>query len=139
LSRREGKTIRKDSISSLSRQVGRESDAASTSSVVSLGSLYKVAENKLQLALEYWSWPRRTQRRFRTIFHTRMLKIHLVQYVVEECLTCEMCTASARHCHESRNTGQSGLLYLRSGKAKGKVALERSERKEGKRKAYEAA
>jgi tRNA-dihydrouridine synthase 1 len=120
-----------------------ESDAANTSSVVSLGSLYKIAENKLELALEYLELASAYPATIRTvIFHTRrMLKDSLVQYqLLEECLACE----NVQQVHDivmrikEYRASPASFTYDREKAKEVKVALERKKREEGKRKAYEA-
>lgn len=120
-----------------------EVDAADTSTVVSLGSLYKIAEDKLQLALEYLALATAYPATIRTvIFHTRrMLKDSLVQYqLLDECLACE----KVQQVHDivlrikGYKASPASFVYDREKAKEEKVALERKKREEGKRKAYEA-
>jgi tRNA-dihydrouridine synthase 1 len=122
---------------------GGNDGAANTSTVVSLGSLYKIAEDKLQLALEYLELATAYPVAIRTvIFHTRrMLKDTLVQYqLLEECLACE----NVQQVHDivmrikEYRASPASFTYDREKAKEVKVALERKKREEGKRKAYEA-
>jgi tRNA-dihydrouridine synthase 1 len=110
---------------------------------VSLGSLYDVADDMLQLAMEYLELATAFPVKIRSvIFHVRrMLKTELVKYqLLDDCLSCEsmeQVRAILVKMQHYRNNPDS-FVYDREKAKQEKEALERKRREEGKRKAYEA-
>jgi hypothetical protein len=110
---------------------------------VTLGSLYDVANDKLQLAMEYADLATTFPVPIRSvIFHVRrMLKDMLTQYqMLEECLSCETMDQMRGILGklEGYRANPATFVHDNARAKQEKDALERKKLEEGKRKAYEA-
>jgi hypothetical protein len=110
---------------------------------VPLSELYKVADDKVQLALEYLHLVKQYPTVMRTvIFHTRrILKAELASYqLMEDCLACKSVDEVENVVLKIKmyQDDPSSFQYDVEKSKKEKEALERKKIEEGKRKEYEA-
>jgi tRNA-dihydrouridine synthase 1 len=144
----EGKMSQKGKLLSDLKTLDNEEGVSSSSELAStqhitLGALYKQADDRVQLAKEYLSLVKLYPVKIRTVvFHIRrMLKHTLTKYqLLDECLKCDKTEQVANILDklvQYQNNPQS-FVYDREKAQAEKDALERKQKEEGKRKAYEA-
>ncbi len=110
---------------------------------VPLSQLFQTSDDKISLALEYINLVRRYPTKLRTvIFHVRrMLKRDLNEYqLMNECILSKSVESVEAIIKKMRKYKEnpSSFNFDKEKERKDKEALERKQREEGKRKAYEA-